>query len=55
MGGHFPEVMLNLWWDGSAHAIGRGIDKDHLRALLTRNGREPIGRDEAWFGLPKRP
>lgn len=43
LGGHFPQVILSLFIDGSVHALPSDIDPDALRALLTRNGGEPVG------------
>ena len=46
LGGHFKDVFLTLFCDGSAHALSTGINQDGLRALVTRNGREIVVIDD---------
>jgi hypothetical protein len=40
LGGHFPEYFHAAFCDGSAHALKNALDKDILRALFTRAGKE---------------
>jgi len=42
LGGEFPDVFLAAFCDGSVHALPKNIDANKLRALITRNGGEPI-------------
>jgi hypothetical protein len=42
LGGHFREVILALFADGSVRTIPKQIEEGRLRALITRNGDERV-------------
>jgi hypothetical protein len=46
LGGHFSERFMTMFCDGSAHALRMNLDKDKLKALFTRDGREVIALDD---------
>ena len=42
LGAEFPDIFNAAFCDGSVHAITKKIDDKTLRALITRNGGEPV-------------
>jgi RNA polymerase sigma factor (sigma-70 family) len=42
LGGEFPDIINAAFCDGSVHEVTKKIDDKTLRALITRNGGEPV-------------
>jgi RNA polymerase sigma factor (sigma-70 family) len=42
LGAEFPDIFLAAFCDGSVREISKNIDADKLRAMITRNGGEPV-------------
>jgi hypothetical protein len=42
LGGEFPDIFNAAFCDGSVHEVTKKIDDKTLRALITRNGGEPV-------------